>query len=115
MLRLVDPNRTQTVTILDTEFQMRSISVRDKFSIIEQLSALKAQAESFDQMVDTLCRAIHSISADENVKKVLNEVERIDDVVAIMTGVIEYCSLKDDESKNSGSSSDTSTQTPTGK
>ena len=114
MLRLVDPNRTQTVTILDTEFQMRSISVREKFCIIEQLSALKAQVESFDQMIDTLCSAIHSVSGDENVKNVLNEVESIDDIIQIMNGVIEYCSLKDDESKNSSSSSDTSIPTPAG-
>ena len=114
MLRLVDPSRTQKVTILDTEFQMRSISVREKFAIIEQLSSLKPEVTSFDHLIDTLCLAIHAIAGNEDVKNVLNQIEQLDDILKIMNGVIEYCSIKDNESKNSASSSGTSTPVPAG-
>jgi hypothetical protein len=113
MLRLVDPNKYHTVTILDTEFQMRSMSVRQKFMAIEQLSKLRATTESYDQMIEHLCSVIASIDGKET-KDVLNSVESFSDMLTIINDVIDYCSIKDEQAKNSGSSSDTSTPKPTG-
>jgi hypothetical protein len=113
MLRLVDPNKCHAVTILDTEFQMRAISVREKFVAIEKLSRLQPTTESYDQMIEHLCSVIVSIGGQEP-REVLNSVESFGDMLAIINGVVDYCSLKDEQSKNSGSSSDTSTPKPTG-
>ena len=113
--RLVNPSKHHAVTILDTEFQMHSMSVREKFSVLEEINSFEPKVKSFDQMIDTLCHVIHSINSDEDVKKILNEVERFDDLMKIVNGVVDYCSFKDDESKNSVSSSDTSTPALTGK
>jgi hypothetical protein len=113
MLRLVDPKKYHIVTILDTAFQMRSMSVREKFTTIEMLSRLKPTTESYDQMIEHLCSVIASIDGRET-KDVLNAVESFKDMLAIINGVIDYCSIKDEQSKNSDSSSDTSTPKPTG-
>lgn len=113
MLRLVDPNKHHSVTILDTEFQMRSMSVREKFGVIEQLGSLQPTTASYDKLIEQLCSVIVSVDGKET-KDVLNALESFDDILAIINGVIEYCSLKDEQSKNSDSSSDTSIPTPTG-
>ena len=113
MLRLVDPNKHHTVTILDTEFKMRSMTVREKIATIEKLGGLQPTASSFDDLIKQLSSVILSIDG-KDAQGVLESVESFSDVLAIVNGVIDYCSLKDDEAKNSGSSSDTSTPTPTG-
>jgi len=113
MLRLVDPNKYHTVTILDSEFKMRSMTVREKITTIERLGTLQPTAESFDDLISQLSSVILTIDG-KNAQSILESIESFSDVLSIVNGVIEYCSLKDDESKNSGSSSDTSTPTPTG-
>lgn len=114
MLRLVDPKATHIVTILDTDFRMRSLSVREKFKTIEALRTLQASVSSYDEIIEILCSAIYAISGSENVKDILNQVESLDDILGIINGVVEYCSFKEEEAKNSDSSSDTSTPEPTG-
>jgi hypothetical protein len=89
------------------------MSVREKFGTIEQLSRLQPTTESYDQMIEHLCSVIASIDSRET-KDVLNAVESFKDMLAIINGVIDYCSIKDEQSKNSGSSSDTFTPKPTG-
>lgn len=120
MLRLVDPNKYHTVTILDTEFQMRSMSVREKWAALEHLSRFQTIQDGmtltqfYDQMIEHLCSVVISIDGRE-AKEVLNSVESFKDMREIINGVLDYCSIKDEQSKNSGSSSDTSTPKPTGK
>lgn len=114
MLRLADQTKHHPVTICDVEFQMRSMSVREKFVALEKLNTLKPTSESFDAMTGTLSDIIMSIDGNENVRDVLNSIESFEDLISVVHGVIGYCSFTDDESKNSGSSSDTSTPTPTG-
>jgi len=114
MLRLVDPSKHHPVTICDVVFQMRSMSVREKFTTIENLSGLTATQASYDAMIDILCSVISSIDGNENVKETLNRIEHLDDLTEIINGVVGYCALMSPESKNSDSSSDTSTPTPAG-
>jgi hypothetical protein len=113
MLRLVDPNKHHTVIILDSEFKMRSMTVREKIATIERLSTLKPTAASFDDLISQLSSVILTID-NKDAQTTLESVEAFGDILTIVNAVVEYCSLKDDEAKNSGSSSDTSTPTPTG-
>jgi len=113
VLRLVDPNKHHSVTILDSKFSMRSMSVREKFTTIEQMGKLQPTVESYDALISHLCSVIVSIDG-KDAKEVLNSLESFSDMLAIINGVIEYCSLKDEQTKNSGSSSDISTPKPTG-
>ena len=114
MLRLVDPSKHHPVTIADIVFQMRSMSVREKFTTIGNLRGLTATQASYDAMVDILCTVIAEIEGHENVKETLNSIEHLDGFTEIINGVISYCALTSLESKNSDSSSDTSTPTLAG-
>jgi hypothetical protein len=113
MLRLVDPNKHHTVKILDAEFKVRSMTVREKIATIEKLGNLEPTAASFDELISQLSNVILTID-NKDAQTTLESVESFSDILAIVNGVIEYCSFKDDEAKNSDSSSGTSTPNPTG-
>lgn len=93
---------------------MRSMSIREKFAVVDSLQNLKATVESFDGLIDSVCTVVHSIDGHADVKKALNGIEDFVDLQTIINDVISYCTLGIEEEKNSDSSLDTSTPSPTG-
>lgn len=115
MLRLVNPTKSNPVMILETTFHLRSMTVREKFAMLNALTSLEATTEAYDKFIEHLCTAIIGIDGHDDVKEALNGLEHFEDLRAVIDGVTEYCSLKDSETKNSDSSSGGSTPSPVGK
>lgn len=115
MLRLVDPKKYRSIKILDTTFQLRCMSVREKFALVDSLQTMQPDLESFDTMINSLCEVISTIEGYDNVKETLSSVEDFDDLQTIIREIIKYCSMQEEASKNLDSSLDGYTPDPVGK
>jgi len=122
MLRLTNPEVTHRVPIevngAVTIFHLKSMSIGMRMKWLAELQSTEITegnaVETYPRTLELVSRLISSIEGYEKNPdgshwtplEVLELLERQEDLLEIMQGVIGFSSLSDTESKNSGSSSE---------
>lgn len=122
MLRLVNKDRIHEVTILDdVVLHLVSLSIREKEELLMKLSRLseadtKNAIESLFTIISPAIVKITGPDIPDNISVIdlLQELENMEDLQAIVTAITEHCSLTIDEAKNLDYSLDQSTADSTG-
>lgn len=106
-LRLVNKERTQPIQACDTTFQLISLAIGEKEQLVYELTNIGPEYGAFSRLLDIITPVISSIEGyDGSVRKTLDKLEDIDQLRTIVQAIIKHCSLTEDESKNSPSSSE---------
>lgn len=106
MLRLSTTDRTYDVPITVAEeeivFRLKSISLDGRAELLSAIRDADTAAEPFGTILDTVSSRIVGISGYDEMKPrdVLGKLEHIEDLRAILLGIVQFCSLTEDERKN---------------
>lgn len=121
-IRLIDPNHTKVVNISGTKFHIRSLTAAQqmKMGLLWRSESAPEFTDkmiaNYNQIAECIAPAIAKIEGHENQSAltVLLNMADVSDFMALFSAVMEYSTLKESESKNSRSSSDTSPAKPMG-
>jgi len=100
MLRLADASVSYQVQILDTTFYVKSLSILERQTLLEDITTLRESASSFEKIIDILCSIIVRIDGYEDVRKTLSSLELVQDLIIIIKAVVNESSLPEIERKN---------------
>lgn len=104
MLRLADESKSYPVKILDTVFYIKSLSIFHRKQFLSDVLNLDESLENYVKLLDMLCTVIVKIDGYEDVRQTLMKLESMPDMAVIIRTIVNYSSLSELESKNSGSS-----------
>ena len=105
-LRLVNKQRVHPITICDTVFNIISMTIGEKEQLVHDLQNIDVQVGAFARLLDIISPAIANVKGyEQSTRKVLEQLEDIEQLREIVRAIIQHCSLTKEEVKNSSSSS----------
>ena len=110
-LILVDKTRTHKITVCETDFFLRSMSIGEKEKLVYAIQNINSvddteSASAFEKLLDILCPVIITIGGYEKpVREILGQMEDFKQIKEIISAVVNHCNMTKDEAKNSDSSS----------
>ena len=114
-LRLVNKQRTHTITVCGTEFKIISMTIGEKEKLVYDIQNVGSDNGAFDRLLDVITPVITQIAGyDSPVRTILGQLEDIAQLREIIQAIITHCSLTESESKNLPSSSEQPTPASAG-
>lgn len=114
MIRLIDENATKQVTISGTVFHIKQLSGAQKaqLSMMMRPDADGNLTGYFDVMLPVLAKGISKIEdfEDKPVAEVLRLMSDAGDIASLLSVILSYSTLTEDELKNSSSSPESNLQ-----
>ena len=106
-LRLVNRERTHKITVSDTVFEIVSMTIGEKETLLYKIANPKEWASvenagrSFAALLDLIAPVIAKIEGHDDVRKTLDQIEDTAQLKEIINALINHCGLSESESKNS--------------
>ena len=92
------------------------MSIGDKEKLVADIINVGSEDGAFSRLLDVISGAIVSIAEfpDSTPREILEQIEDLSQMRAIVEAIVGHCSLTDDEAKNSLSSSEQPTPVSAG-